>query len=170
MPPLRERGADVMALAHHFLTRFAEENHKRIVGFTDAARTRLLSHRWPGNVRELENVLRSATLFAETDELGVDDLAAFAESFVPREDAPPAARRAEARATSEAPLESLVYNEVRAGSTSLFDMKKRLERECIVRALTESNGNITRAAALLGMKRPRLSQLVKEYELGDLGK
>jgi len=115
-------------------------------------------------------VLRSATLFAESDELGVEDLAAFAESFVPREDAPSAGRRAEPRATSEAPLESLVYNEVRAGTTSLFDMKKRLERECIVRALTESNGNITRAASLLGMKRPRLSQLVKEYELGDLGK
>ncbi|MFO0023517.1 MAG: helix-turn-helix domain-containing protein [Deltaproteobacteria bacterium] len=39
-----------------------------------------------------------------------------------------------------------------------------------MRALEETNGNITRAAALLGMKRPRLSLLVKEYELGDLGK
>ena len=44
-------------------------------------------------------------------------------------------------------------------------MKKRLEQECISRALIETGGNITRAAALLGMKRPRLSQLVKQYQL-----
>ena len=46
-------------------------------------------------------------------------------------------------------------------------MKRQIERECIARALAESNGNITRAAALLGMKRPRLSQLVKQYGLGQ---
>ena len=46
-------------------------------------------------------------------------------------------------------------------------MKKVIERECIVRALDETNGNITRAAALLGMKRPRLSQLVKQYGLSE---
>ena len=69
-----------------------------------------------------------------------------------------------------ADIELQVYERVRQGSTSLFEMKKNLERECIVRALDEMSGNITRAAALLGMKRPRLSQLVKEYELGHLGK
>jgi sigma-54 specific flagellar transcriptional regulator A len=61
----------------------------------------------------------------------------------------------------------LVYAEVRQG-TSLADMKRKLEQECIARALVESGGNITRAAALLGMKRPRLSQLVKQYQLGTV--
>ena len=74
MPPLRERGADVMALAHHFLTRFAEENHKRIVGFTDAARTRLLSHRWPGNVRELENAMERAAVVSTGERIDAVDL------------------------------------------------------------------------------------------------
>ena len=46
-----------------------------------------------------------------------------------------------------------------------YTLKRRIERDCIVRALTETGGNITRAAALLGMKRPRLSQLVKQYGL-----
>ena len=45
-------------------------------------------------------------------------------------------------------------------------MKRIIERECIARALGDAGGNITRAAALLGMKRPRLSQLVKQYGLG----
>ncbi|WP_437513402.1 sigma 54-interacting transcriptional regulator [Sorangium sp. So ce1099] len=62
------------------------------------------------------------------------------------------------------PLE-LAYAHVRAG-VSLSDMKREIERECIARALDESRGNITRAAALLGMKRPRLSQLVKQYGFG----
>ena len=66
--------------------------------------------------------------------------------------------------TSRDPLEG-VYRSIRGGSRSLFEMKKHLERECIARALEETSGNITRAAALLGMKRPRLSQLVKQYEL-----
>jgi sigma-54 specific flagellar transcriptional regulator A len=48
---------------------------------------------------------------------------------------------------------------------SLHDYKKRIEQECIERALRQTNGNITRAAKLLKMKRPRLSQLVKEYGL-----
>jgi DNA-binding NtrC family response regulator len=61
----------------------------------------------------------------------------------------------------------LVYAEVRGG-TRLADMKRKLEQECIARALVESGGNITRAAAMLGMKRPRLSQLVKQYKLASV--
>jgi DNA-binding NtrC family response regulator len=74
MPALRERGGDVMALAHHFLARFAEENHRRIVGFTDAARTRLLSHRWPGNVRELENAIERAVVLSSGERIDLGDL------------------------------------------------------------------------------------------------
>ena len=48
-------------------------------------------------------------------------------------------------------------------------MKRLIERECIARALSDASGNITRAATLLGMKRPRLSQLVKQYGLGSDG-
>ncbi len=60
------------------------------------------------------------------------------------------------------------YAQVRLG-TSLHDMKRLIERECIARALSDASGNITRAATLLGMKRPRLSQLVKQYGLGSDG-
>ena len=48
------------------------------------------------------------------------------------------------------------------------DMKRQLEKECITRALMDTGGNITKAAKVLGMKRPRLSQLVKQYELAKL--
>jgi transcriptional regulator with GAF, ATPase, and Fis domain len=66
---------------------------------------------------------------------------------------------------SEANATAVAYAQVRGGGTSLPDIKRQIERDCIARALAETRGNITRAAALLGMKRPRLSQLVKQYGL-----
>lgn len=62
------------------------------------------------------------------------------------------------------PVEA-IYPLIRRGSISLHDMKRKIEQGCIARAIAETNGNITRAAGLLGMKRPRLSQLVKQYGL-----
>ncbi len=166
MPPLRDRPEDLPALCDHLLARIAEERGEPVKRMSPEAVHCLSGHRWPGNVRELENVLRSATLFSDGPVLLPEDFAAFAETFVPVErpsralpttavggDAPEPAR----------PVESLVYERIRDGETSLLEMKKRVERECIQRALHETEGNITRAAALLGMKRPRLSQLVKHY-------
>jgi sigma-54 specific flagellar transcriptional regulator A len=66
---------------------------------------------------------------------------------------------------AQAPVE-LAYAHIRSG-VSLSDLKRQIEHDCIAKALAESQGNITRAAALLGMKRPRLSQLVKQYGLGS---
>ncbi|MEZ4375263.1 MAG: sigma 54-interacting transcriptional regulator [Polyangiaceae bacterium] len=57
------------------------------------------------------------------------------------------------------------YTQIRDQGVSLSDLKRNIERECIARALDETGGNITRAAGVLGMKRPRLSQLVKQYGL-----
>jgi two-component system, NtrC family, response regulator HydG len=65
MPPLRQRGNDVVLLADHFLRHFARENHRRIDGFSDDARAKLVAHRWPGNVRELENAIERAVVFTE---------------------------------------------------------------------------------------------------------
>jgi DNA-binding NtrC family response regulator len=66
---------------------------------------------------------------------------------------------------AETSATAAAYAHVRGGSASLPDMKRQIERDCIARALAETSGNITRAAGLLGMKRPRLSQLVKQYGL-----
>jgi two-component system response regulator HydG len=67
MPPLRQRGNDVALLAEHFLRRFARENNRRIDGFSDSARSKIVAHRWPGNVRELENAIERAVVFTEGD-------------------------------------------------------------------------------------------------------
>jgi two-component system, NtrC family, response regulator HydG len=67
MPPLRVRAGDLIALADHFLRRFAAENHKSIAGFSDRAKTRIRTYRWPGNVRELENAIERAVVLCEGD-------------------------------------------------------------------------------------------------------
>ena len=69
---------------------------------------------------------------------------------------------------SEASATAVAYAQVRQGTLSLSDLKRQIERDCIARALAETKGNITRAAGLLGMKRPRLSQLVKQYGLAEV--
>jgi DNA-binding NtrC family response regulator len=73
LPPLRERGADILLLAEHFLAQFDQTGQKRI---SDRAAELLLGHSWPGNVRELENVLRRALILAESNTLVAEDLPA----------------------------------------------------------------------------------------------
>ncbi len=74
MPPLRLRGADVVMLANHFLRKFALENHKRVEGFTDGARAKLLGYRWPGNVRALENTIERAVVLCAHSRIDDEDL------------------------------------------------------------------------------------------------
>jgi DNA-binding NtrC family response regulator len=137
-------------------------------------------------VRELENALRAAALFADGGSItathlteNVDDLRAAARARVtltpPADTAPSDVGSGEQACDDdvesaelpqgEANATAIAYAQVRHGALSLSDMKRQIERDCIARALAETKGNITRAAALLGMKRPRLSQLVKQYGL-----
>jgi two-component system response regulator HydG len=74
MPPLRLRGGDILALAEHFLRRFALEDHKTIDGFTDRARMKLRGHRWPGNVRELENAIERAVVLCDGGKIDEEHL------------------------------------------------------------------------------------------------
>ena len=74
LPPLRLRGGDMLALANHFLRRFTQENHKRVDGFTEKARTKMLNYKWPGNVRALENAVERAVVLCEGDLIDEDDL------------------------------------------------------------------------------------------------
>jgi two-component system response regulator HydG len=76
MPPLRARPSDLLALAGHFLERFAKENGKRVDGFSDDAVERIGAYRWPGNVRELENVIERAVVLCDTPKLTAKHLPA----------------------------------------------------------------------------------------------
>ncbi|HUE29361.1 MAG TPA: helix-turn-helix domain-containing protein, partial [Verrucomicrobiae bacterium] len=72
LPPLRDRGDDVLLLARHFLAHYARRYRKGLEGFTSDAEALLTRHRWPGNVRELKAAVSSAALLAEGPRVGAD--------------------------------------------------------------------------------------------------
>ena len=74
LPPLREREGDTMLLAKTFLNRYAEENRKKVTGFTSEARAAIEGYEWTGNVRELENRIKRAVIMAEGIKLNPADL------------------------------------------------------------------------------------------------
>lgn len=74
MPPLRERGDDILLLAYHFATKFAQEFGKPIPRFSDNALQVLRNYHWPGNVRELENVVQRLVVMTDGDVIEVSDL------------------------------------------------------------------------------------------------
>ena len=164
LPPLRERREDIPLLAESFLDRVADERggsqlRKQL---SPDALALLASHDWPGNVRELENVIRSVSLFADGQLIGAQDFADYTEIFRGPRAPQLTLEPAPAGAT---PGASDPWSRLSAEKLSLKELKTRIEIECITEALKRAGGNITRAAELLGMKRPRLSQLVKEHQL-----
>jgi DNA-binding NtrC family response regulator len=141
LPPLRERGEDVLPLAEHFLTRSADRAAKALRGFQESTKKILLAYSWPGNVRELENVVERAVALAEGD-------------IVTPEDLPPAMRerKNQDRLTS-ALVQGLTLEE--------------LERQYIQRVLEAEGGNKTRAAQRLGLDRKTLYRKLEEYAAAD---
>jgi DNA-binding NtrC family response regulator len=173
LPPLRARAEDIPDLVRHFLAHIAEERHTAAKDVTPAAMDALARYAWPGNIRELENVVRSVTLFADGPAIEARDLVEYVGAprvgsisapLVPV--APAAAQTAPAGPRPDS-SQGDVYAWAVQNGVSLRDLKRKIELDCITQALAECGGNITRAAERLGMKRPRLSQLLKEYGLSQ---
>ncbi len=74
LPPLRERGDDVLIIAKALLTKYAEELHSQVQGFTPQALAAIRKHNWPGNIRQLENRIKKALVLCDKTLLGVEDL------------------------------------------------------------------------------------------------
>ena len=142
VPPLRARGADVLLLAQHFLSRFVSRS-RRVVTLSEPAAAKLLAYNWPGNVRELENCIERAVALARSEELTVDDFPERIQRFEPAVGARPSVDGAPA-----------------ADVASLFDA----EREHVLKAVEQFGGNKTRAAAILGIDRRTLYRRLVRYD------
>jgi DNA-binding NtrC family response regulator len=146
LPPLRERGADVLLLAEHFLKIFRATMNKTVDGFAAAARQKLLAHRWPGNVRELRNAVERALILETTREIQPASLPDF---------------------QVEARLQKILS--AVAADESLDDALARLEREIIAGAMAQHDFNLTRAAESLKLTRHSLRYRMQRLQmsLGD---
>ena len=133
MPPLRLRGADVVMLANHFLRKFALENHKRVEGFTDKARAKLMSYRWPGNVRALENTIERAVVLSAGPLIDDTDL--------PFEAAPES------------------FGSVRIPGSTMGE----IERYAILKTLEATEGSTSKAAEILDISVRTIQYRLHEY-------
>jgi two-component system, NtrC family, response regulator AtoC len=137
LPPLRERGDDVVLLARHFLDQFAREYRKRFDGFTPEAAALLRAHRWPGNVRELKAAISSAALMADDGLVGVEWLGQIQRAAI----------------ASAAALPQAVE-----GIMSI----DQLERSYVSRVLELCGGNKVTAAQHLGISRQTLARWISD--------
>jgi DNA-binding NtrC family response regulator len=141
LPPLRERPEDIPLLAQNFLHKFALENNKPVKDFTAEALELLLNHRWPGNVRELRTAIESAVVLCRNERISARDL--------------PRNVRSEAAAAGD-PAKMLAKSDLTV---------KEAEKQLIIRALKETNGNRTLAAQKIGMPRRTFHRKLHTYHL-----
>jgi two-component system nitrogen regulation response regulator NtrX len=133
VPPLRERGDDVLRLAEHFIVEFAREYGRRPKQFRPDALRILQAYPWPGNVRELRNVIERLMIMVAGDIIIASDLS-FLEASVTLPQPPAAA----------------------ADVRPLYSARDSWEREYILGALAVFDGNISRTADTLGIERSNL--------------
>ncbi|HYC33448.1 MAG TPA: sigma 54-interacting transcriptional regulator, partial [Gemmatimonadales bacterium] len=149
LPPLRERGEDIVSLATHFLNRYRAKYGKEVSRIEPRALELLLAYPWPGNVRELSHVIERAVLWSRGPVLDMEHLALSTPSG-PAEPAPPAP----ALATGASGGPALPPPGV--------DLEQ-WERSIIEQALREAEGNQTRAAQRLGISRDTLRYRLKKF-------
>lgn len=136
LPPLRERGDDVLLLATHFLDGFCKKARRSTPTISAAAKKLLLGHRWPGNVRELRNMMERLAYLSDGDKVLPEDLA-----FI----SAPAAEE------SAIPL-----------SMSLNEATQSFQMDYIQRQIDHAQGNVTDAAANMGLHRSNLYRKMKQ--------
>ncbi|MEO6308847.1 MAG: PEP-CTERM-box response regulator transcription factor [Nitrospiraceae bacterium] len=135
VPALNERGSDIALLSRTFLTKFAEEQKKPLKGFTPQAMQALTAHNWPGNVREVENRIKRAVVMAEGKYVTPENL--------------------ELKDPSSSEEEA----------STLRASRDSREKDLVRLAMEKADGNVSRAAADLGISRPTLYQLLARYGL-----
>jgi two-component system, NtrC family, response regulator AtoC len=143
MPPLRERKNDIPLLAQTFVNEFAQENSKNVKSIARDAMDTLVNYMWPGNVRELRTAIEHAVVLARSQTIEVRDL-------------PQNVRIGDDKALGD--------GEASSGEVTL----KEAEKQLIIRALKETQGNRSEAARKIGMSRRTLHRKLHAYQLENL--
>lgn len=144
LPPLRERGDDVVLLAEHFLKQFNGSMNKQVKGIARAARQKLLSHHWPGNVRELKNVIERALILENSSEIQAANLPDF---------------------QLEAQLHKATSPKT-TGDQTLDELLAGFERELISAMLERNQFNLTKTAEQLKLSRHALRYRMQRLGIG----
>ncbi len=140
LPPLRDRGDDILLLAEQFLTTFCKQARRKPPRLTSAARKRLLEHAWPGNVRELRNLMERIAYLSSGDKVEADELAFI---LSPRQD----------------------DNAWLPADMPLAEATRRFQAQFITKQIQRSQGNMTSAAKRLGLHRANLYRKMRQLDI-----
>lgn len=143
LPSLRERIDDIMPMADHFLTVFAEKYHKQNLFFSEQATTALLTYQWPGNIRELNHMIERAVVLSTGEEICLAQLA-----LTPAEDS---------SQTRQQNIDDY--------SDDLEQTLDDIDREVIQRRLQRHGGNMVDVAKSLGLSRSAFYRRIDKYNL-----
>lgn len=135
IPPLRERGNDILLLAEHFLQRYARKYQKEMRGLTREVKQKLLKYAWPGNVRELQHTMERAVILGDGAMLRPENFVFHTSASHPKKE-----------------------------ETEVLNLEQ-LERQAVERAMRLSEGNVTRAAEYLGITRFALYRKLEKLGL-----
>ncbi len=141
LPPLRERGTDILLLAQHFVEQFAIRSDKQIAGISNSASEKLLNYTWPGNIRELRNIIERAVVLTRYEKISVDDLPEKIRNY----------KTSQFLIGSDNPSELVPIQEV--------------EHRYILHVLKIVGGNKTLAARVLGLDRKTLYRKLQHYKI-----
>ena len=136
IPPLRARVGDAALLSHAFVRRFALEQNRSSLALSEDAVRAIEAHNWPGNIRELENCIKRAVIMVDGNQLSADDIGLN----------PPLADDGD-------------------NSLDLRVIRDKAEKNAIIAAIARVNGNLVKAAELLGVSRPTLYDLMHRLGL-----
>ena len=149
VPPLRQRCEDIPLILDHFLKKFNAEYKKKIKGFKDDVTALLISYDWPGNVRELENLVERLVALTKCD-------------YITKESLP---KEITLRETSEKVFAMYKGPGKRQDLEAQGETLKDQEKESILKALKEAQGNRSKAAEILGIHRNTLRKKMKLYDI-----
>jgi nitrogen regulation protein NR(I) len=161
LPPLRERGDDILIVLEHFVTHFSQKLNKDVHGIAPDALELLLKYPWPGNVRELQSVVKQSLLHATGDVLMAD--------FLPDE-----VRRSRKtvvpgigpRKGGLKQLEYFIDESLQAGAEGIYaDSLAQLEKYLFTRVLNHTGGNQSQAAKMLGITRGSLRNKIRTLKI-----
>ena len=162
LPPLRERGDDVLILAEHFLRGFCKLKERPLLGVTPQAKSLLTAYAWPGNVRELENFMERLSILCEGSGITPADLPEKIQ------------RHAATTEQAAAPREDIrigfswpELKDMRDKNLGLKEFLDEIEDRLLQEALRESSGVKNQAAELLGIKRTTLIEKLKKRNILD---
>ncbi len=159
LPPLRDRGEDVVLLAKHFLEEKSKANHKSFKGFSTQAIDFIRGYDWPGNIREMQNVIENAVVINEGELIELDMLPVVEGT---RRTVRAMPRKADA-------TENAVSRQMTPGGMEGIRPLWIVEKEAIESAIAQCEGNIPLAAACLGVSASTIYRKKKSWESGGHG-